>query len=267
VGEAIEIARTDHTASERRAIAARCHDGAQVPRLFAPAMVLEGASRTEAAEKSGMERQTLRDWVHRYNAAGVDGLKSGHGPGHPPSLNADQMGELKEIVLKGPDPEKHGVVRWRCVDLRGEVIRRFGVDVTEGTIGKWLRKLDLTGHSIVVNEIRGDLCHMTEAHRRRPENLIAFSRLTDLLRDNPDQCWNNLSPRGLHYWAILVNISSEDVWQPPVATDLLVSVALPAAEPLTASNSFHERMPRQGSTERQLDKFTNRAHVSHNLTR
>jgi hypothetical protein len=40
--------------------------------------------------------------------------------------------------------EKHGVVRWRCVDLRAEVARRFCVDVTEGTVGKWLRKLNLT---------------------------------------------------------------------------------------------------------------------------
>jgi transposase len=91
-----------------------------------------------------MDRQTLRDWVHRYNLEGVDGLTSGHGPGHPPSLTVEQMAELKELVIKGPDPEQHGVVRWRCLDLRAEVARRFMVDVTEGTIGKWLRKLDLT---------------------------------------------------------------------------------------------------------------------------
>ena len=144
MGQPIEITRAEHSAVQLREIAGRCRDGAQVRRLLALAMVLEGVTRTEAAERSGMERQTLRDWVHRYNAAGVDGLKSGHGPGHPPSLSADQMAELKEIVLNGPDPEKHGVVRWRCVDLRSEVIHRFGVEVTEGTIGKWLRKLDLT---------------------------------------------------------------------------------------------------------------------------
>jgi len=91
-----------------------------------------------------MERQTLRDWVHRYNADGITGLRSSHGPGKPPSLSPEQMAELKATVLKGPDPEKHGVVRWRCVDLRAEVARRFTVEVSERTIGKWLRKLDLT---------------------------------------------------------------------------------------------------------------------------
>jgi transposase len=82
--------------------------------------------------------------VHRYNAEGIEGLKSGHGPGKPPSLTGEQMAELKATVLQGPDPEQHGVVRWRCVDLRAEVARRFTVEVSERTIGKWLRKLELT---------------------------------------------------------------------------------------------------------------------------
>jgi transposase len=144
MGKAIVIVRTEHTASDLRSEAARCRDGAQVRRLLALALILEGYTRTEAAERSGMERQTLRDWVHRYNALGVAGLKSGHGPGQPPVLTAEQMAELKALVVKGPDPEKNKVVRWRCVDLRAEVACRFSVTVTERTIGKWLRKLKLT---------------------------------------------------------------------------------------------------------------------------
>jgi transposase len=144
MGKAIAITRRDLTADELRAAAAKSRDGAKVRRLLALSLILEGHSRTEAAKRSGMERQTLRDWVHRYNVDGVGGLKSGHGPGHPPALSAEQMAELKELVRKGPDVEKHGVVRWRCVDLRAEVARRFCVDVTEGTVGKWLRKLNLT---------------------------------------------------------------------------------------------------------------------------
>src|ERR1700676_3927054 len=144
MGQPIEITRTEHSASELRAAAAKSRDGGHVRRLLALALVLEGASRTEAAERSGMERQTPRDGVHRYNAEGIEGLKSGHGPGQPAALTADQMAELKALVLQGPDPVKNGVVRWRCADLRGEVVRRFTVEVTERTIGKWLRKLGLT---------------------------------------------------------------------------------------------------------------------------
>lgn len=144
VGQPVEITRVDHQPSELRGAAARSRDSGQARRLLGLAMLLEGMPRKEAAERSGMDRQTLCNWVHRYNAAGIDGLKSGHGPGQPPMLNADQMAELKALVLKGPDPAKHGVVRWRCVDLREEVARRFSVQVNERTIGKWLRKLGLT---------------------------------------------------------------------------------------------------------------------------
>ena len=58
-----------------------------------------------------MDRQTLRDWVHRYNREGVDGLKSRCSPGPTPVLNEAQMAELRALVVKGPDPAKHKVVR------------------------------------------------------------------------------------------------------------------------------------------------------------
>jgi len=108
------------------------------------ALILEGHRRETAAALAGMDRQTLRDWVHRYNAEGVSGLCSIRTGGHPAALSDIQMAELKALVIKGPDPAKDRVVRWRCVDLREEVARRFTVAVTDQTIGKWLRKLDLT---------------------------------------------------------------------------------------------------------------------------
>lgn len=91
-----------------------------------------------------MDRQTLRDWVHRYNEIGVTGLVSRWSSGPAPKLTAAQMEELHALVLAGPDPAVHNVVRWRCADLRDEVTRRFGVTVQERAIGKWLRKLGLT---------------------------------------------------------------------------------------------------------------------------
>ena len=54
------------------------------------------------------------------------------------------MAELKEMVIEGPDPEKDGVVRWRCVDLRAKIARRFSVGVHESSVGKWLHQLGLT---------------------------------------------------------------------------------------------------------------------------
>ena len=144
MGAGLEIMRGDYTSAELRGLSGRCTDGARVRRLLALALVLDGHSRTEAAMLNGMDRQTLRDWVHRYNAEGVEGLKSRLSPGRAPALTQAQMAELRELVIQGPDPAIHKVVRWRCVDLQAEVARRFSVEVHENTIGRWLHELGLT---------------------------------------------------------------------------------------------------------------------------
>ena len=144
MGNPIEITRLEHTAAELRGLASKCKDGAVVRRLLAIAVLLDGQSRESAAAKNGMTRQTLRDWVHRYNAEGVAGLSSRTGSGRRPVLTEAQMAELRELVLNGADPERHQVVRWRCVDLREELITRWSVTVCEQTIGKWLRQLQMT---------------------------------------------------------------------------------------------------------------------------
>jgi transposase len=144
MGSPVSITRREHTAAELRGLAAKSTNAAQARRMLSLAMAMEGTTRAEAARLSGMDRQTLRDWVHRYNEAGIEGLVSRAPPGAVPKLTAEQMNELRELVVAGPDPEIHKVIRWRCVDLRAEVARRFSVTVDEGTIGKWLNKLRLT---------------------------------------------------------------------------------------------------------------------------
>ncbi len=91
-----------------------------------------------------MDRQTLRDWVIRYNELGIAGLLSRYGGRRKAVLSEAQIAELLALVVKGPDPERDRVVRWRCVDLRDEVERRFEVRVHENTIGAWLRQMKLT---------------------------------------------------------------------------------------------------------------------------
>ena len=162
MGTTLTIRRTDHTSAELRALAGKCRDGAQVRRLLALAMVLVGCPRSEAASSNGMDRQTLRDWVHRYNEAGIEGLKSRLPPGRTPYLTEQQMAELYDLVVKGPDPATAGVVRWRCVDLLAEAKRLFSVEVHESTMGKWLRYLRLTG------------CNLGQCIRRRSSKTRNF---------------------------------------------------------------------------------------------
>jgi transposase len=105
------------------------------------AAVLDGMNRTEAARIGGMDRQTLRDWVHRFNADGPDGLLDGWSKGPESRLSAEQRAEIAELVETGPDRAIHGVVRWRRVDLQRVITERFGVAYHERTIGKLLKAL------------------------------------------------------------------------------------------------------------------------------
>src|SRR3981081_65408 len=97
----------------------------------------------------GMDRQTLRDWVHGYNAEGLRGLHDVKTPGPKPKLTAEQQAELARLVEAGPDPACHGVVRWRRVDLRDELERRFGVVLHERSVGKLMAKLGYRGSPCV----------------------------------------------------------------------------------------------------------------------
>jgi transposase-like protein len=86
-------------------------------RVLAIANALDGMSREEAAHSAGMDRQTLRDWVIRYNADGIDGLADRPRDGRPPKLDAEEKAELVGIVLAGPDPEVSGLSAFTREDL------------------------------------------------------------------------------------------------------------------------------------------------------
>src|SRR5689334_6690969 len=105
-------------------------------------LALDGWSREAAAEACAMDRQTLRDWVHRYNESGLEGLTDRPRRNGPrPRLSAEQQAQVTEWVEQGPDLERDGVVRWRCVDLQQRILKEFAVSLHERTVGKLLRKL------------------------------------------------------------------------------------------------------------------------------
>jgi transposase len=133
--------REDYSAAALRSLAKRSKDANRSRRLLSLAAVREGMDRGEAAKVGGMDRQTLRDWVHRFNVEGPDGLFDHWTAGPTSRLTGAQLAELSAIVETGPDPKTDGVVRWRRVDLQRLIASRFGVDYHERYVGKLLKKL------------------------------------------------------------------------------------------------------------------------------
>lgn len=135
----IGVTRLDMPVAELRRLARLSDDADQARRLLAIALVREGSSRAAAARAVGAERQALRDWVIRYNAEGLDGLKDRPKPGRRPRLSEDNLAELDRLVDKGPDMALDKVVRWRCVDLKEVAEQRFGVRLSERSMARILR--------------------------------------------------------------------------------------------------------------------------------
>jgi transposase len=144
----VAITRRELDAAGLRGAAVRCRDAKAARRMLALASVLEGGSREEAARYAGMDRQTLRDWVHRYNEEGLPGLYDRRRPGPKPRLTPEQEAALAAVVEQGPDPEHDGVVRWRRIDLQALIRDRFEVELHERSVGKLLRRLGFARMSV-----------------------------------------------------------------------------------------------------------------------
>jgi transposase len=144
----VAIMRRELDAAGLRVEARRCRDAAAARRMLALALVLDGASRENAARHAGMDRQTLLDWVHRYNEEGLAGLHDRRRPGPKPRLTPEQEAELAAEVERGPDPERDGVVRWRRIDLKALIETRFDVRLHERSVGKVLRRLGFARLSV-----------------------------------------------------------------------------------------------------------------------
>lgn len=138
------VLRSDWNAARVDAAANACRDAKQYRRLKAIAGVYDGMSRAAAAKIGEMDRQTLRDWVHRFNSDGPAGLIDRKAPGKPPKLDEAKKAELADIVGRGPDQATDGIVRWRCADLADVIEQRFEVVVSEVTVGRMLKELGFT---------------------------------------------------------------------------------------------------------------------------
>ncbi len=133
--------REDFDAAQARCHASRCDDSNQARRLLSIAAVYDGMSRADAARIGGMDRQTLRDWVHRFNTEGPEGLINRTSPGAPAKLDDAQRAWLADIVERGPIPAVHGVVRWRAKDLVALIWQEFSISLSQDVVWKELRRL------------------------------------------------------------------------------------------------------------------------------
>lgn len=134
------VTRTGHTAESRRRLALSYKYRECRSRLRALALMMEDTlSRAAIARRVGVDVQTLRDGVVRYNEAGVGGLRDKTRSGRPPKLDAGQKAQLLAWMDAGADPDAGEPSRWTVGAIRHWIMGRFGMDFTlEG-----VRRLDV----------------------------------------------------------------------------------------------------------------------------
>jgi transposase len=152
----LSVTRLDLPVAELRRRARLADDADQARRMLAIALVLEGSPREAAARAVGAGRQSLRDWVIRYNAEGLDGLKNRPKPGRTPRLRGGDLEAFDRLVEEGPDLATDKAVRWRCVDLQAVAEAQFGVSLSERSIGRVLKQLRFVRLSVRPQHPDGD---------------------------------------------------------------------------------------------------------------
>ena len=164
----IAITRRELTATELRAAAGKTKDARAARRMLGIALVLEGVDRETAAKTCGMDRQTLRDWVHRYNAEGLAGLVNRKVAHRPRRLSPEQLATLAGWVEAGPDRVLDGVVRWRRRDLQHRIAAEFGVTLHERSVGKQLAALGFRRLSVRPQHPKSDAQAQTAFKKTSP---------------------------------------------------------------------------------------------------
>ena len=136
--------RSDLSAGELRRLSGRERDARVARRMLAIANALEGMSRADAARLAGMDRQTLRDWVLRYNEAGVEGLADRWGPGRPPAVSDGELVVIKAKVLEASCRRGDAHSPLRIVDVAAMIEARTGVRYSISGAHRLMRTLDLS---------------------------------------------------------------------------------------------------------------------------
>jgi transposase len=171
--------RQDSDAQGLRLLARLEKVGKVVLRLLGIAHILDGRSRQEAAELVGLAPRDLTGAVKRYNAEGVGGLRDRKIPGRPSRLTPEQDGELKRMVLAGPQDRETGRAEFRVCDIVALIERTWGIGMSAEAVRTKLHVLNLE-----------KLVCRPQHHKADPDAQAAFKagfpeRLAQIAKDHP----------------------------------------------------------------------------------
>ena len=106
-------------------------------------LAFKGMTDASIATRLDYSIQWVKKWIGRYKRFGFDGLQDQMRSGAPMKLTEDQVMELYQQVLKGPD-ETEILARYRILDLKKIISSKWGVDYTIGGLHALMKRMKLS---------------------------------------------------------------------------------------------------------------------------
>ncbi len=121
------------------------HSAREAIRIRAVNRILAGESPEVIAKTLGFHRSAVYQWLKRYNADNVDGLKYKKIPGKQPTLNKAQKQKIFDIVTsKNPLQLKFAFALWTRAMVKDLILEKFAIKLSEVSVGRLLHELGLT---------------------------------------------------------------------------------------------------------------------------
>lgn len=111
-----------------------------VQRLMIVLLSAQGHRVQEVSREVDLHPINVRKWIHRFNADGIEGLRSGKSPGRPPVFTDSQRNQI--VSLANSDPRKLGLSfsQWSLQRMRKYLVDNNMVEqISVETIRQVLR--------------------------------------------------------------------------------------------------------------------------------
>ncbi len=121
------------------------HSAREAIRIRAVQRILDGESPEVIAKTLGYHRSAVYQWLKRYEAAGIEGLKYQKIPGKQPTLSKAQKQKIFDIVTsKNPLQLKFAFALWTRAMVKDLILDQFSISLSEVSVGRLLHELGLT---------------------------------------------------------------------------------------------------------------------------
>ena len=126
------------TEGERAVIERLAHARTEPARMVERARIIGAAAQGQRAPaiaaRLQVSAETVRLWIKRFNADGLDGLADAPRSGHPPTYTAEQIGEMIAAALTKPTDLGLPFASWTLDRLEAYLNEEKGIPIKRSRI-------------------------------------------------------------------------------------------------------------------------------------